>query len=43
VGAVAWRADPNGEGGFLIQWLGIDDESEIDRVLGRTELIGALA
>jgi hypothetical protein len=43
VGAVAWRADPNGEGGFLIQWLGIEDESEIDRVLGRTELVGALA
>lgn len=43
VGPVAWIADADQCGGILVQWLGVDDEASIGKVLGGQEIANALA
>ena len=43
VGPVAWIADVHNGGGFLVQWIGVDDEASIRAVLSGAEIANVLA
>jgi hypothetical protein len=38
VGPIAWMPNAAGHGGFLVQWLGVDDEQQIESALQSEEL-----
>ena len=43
VGPVAWIADVHNSGGYLVQWIGVDDEASIRAVLSGAEIANVLA
>jgi Immunity protein 21 len=43
VGPIAWLPNPRNDGGFLVQWLGIDAEDDIESALTSREMADLLA
>ena len=42
VGPIAWTPNPSESGGYLLQWLGVDDESLIEAILQSDETANLL-